>query len=302
MDIRALAVFLSVTETLNFSRSAENLHMSVSAVSRTIARIEDELGQTIVERDKRTVRLNRAGREFRQYAQRSLADWQQIKRKLGNADELAGEVSLFCSVTATHSVLAPILEAFRASHPAVEIMMHTGDQADGISRVMEGHDDIAVTGRPENLPGRLEFQPLVDSPMLFCMPAAPCAVRDAVLASNPETGEIDWEAIPFIVPERGITKDMLDDWLRARGIRPRIYAQVAGHEAIVAMVRLGLGVGIAPELVVEASGIGAGVTRVPMRDGLPPLSVGLCSLKQRLASPLVKSLWDVAGQTYTASI
>ena len=301
MDIRALSVFLSVAETLNFSRSAENLHMSVSAVSRTIARIEEALGQALIERDKRTVRLNSAGRDFRHYAQRSVAEWQQIKRKLGNEDELVGEVSLYCSVTATHSVLAPILEAYRVSHPAVEIMMHTGDQADGISRILAGQDDIAVTGRPANLPGRLEFQPLLDSPMLFCMPAASCAVRDTVLASNSETGEVDWAAVPFIVPERGITKDMLDDWLKARGIRPRIYAQVAGHEAIVAMVRLGLGVGIAPELVIEASGIGAGVTRIPVPDGLPPLSVGLCALKQRLASPLVKSLWDVAGQTYSAS-
>lgn len=301
MDIRALAVFLSVADTLSFTRSAQSLHMSVSAVSRTIVRIEEELGQNILERDKRTVRLNSAGKEFRQYAQRSLADWQQIKRKLKDSDELAGEVSLFCSVTATHSVLAPILEAFRARHPSVEIMMHTGDQADGLSRVMDGLDDIAVTGRPASLPQRLEFQPLVDSPMLFCMPTAPCVVRDMVLAGGLEANEIDWEAMPFIVPERGITKDMLDDWFAAQGIKPRIYAQVAGHEAIVAMVRLGLGVGIAPELVIEASGIGSGVSPIFVRDGLPPLSVGLCCLKQRLASPLVRSLWDVAGQTYAAS-
>ena len=87
-------------------------------------------------------------------------------------------------------------------------------------------------------------------------------------------------------------------WFRERGIRPRIYAQVAGHEAIVAMVSLGLGVGIAPQLVIEASGMAASVRQLAVPDGLPPLTVGLCSLGQRLASPLVKSLWDVAGQTY----
>ena len=176
--------------------------------------------------------------------------------------------------------------------------MHTGDQADGIARVLEGQDDVAVTGRPRRLSGRLEFLPLLDSPLQFCMPTAPCAVRDAVLAGNPATGDFDWEGVPFIVPERGITKDMLDDWFRERGIRPRIYAQVAGHEAIVAMVRLGLGIGIAPELVVEASGVGSGVSSIPVENGLPPLSVGLCSLRQRLASPLVKSLWDVAGSIF----
>jgi LysR family transcriptional regulator, positive regulator for ilvC len=116
MDTRALSVFLAVADTLNFSRSSELLHMSVSAVSRTIQRLEDELGQPLLERDNRSVRLTGAGREFREYARNSVAEWQQLRRRLGSDEELAGEVSLYCSVTATHSVLAPILEAFRTTY------------------------------------------------------------------------------------------------------------------------------------------------------------------------------------------
>jgi LysR family positive regulator for ilvC len=77
---------------------------------------------------------------------------------------------------------------------------------------------------------------------------------------------------------------------------------VAGHEAIVAMVSLGLGVGIAPKLVVEASGMAESVSIIPVPEDLPPLAIGLFSLKQRLLNPLVKSLWDVAGQTYAAGV
>tara|TARA_B110000503_G_scaffold143757_1_gene248121 strand:+ start:39675 stop:40574 length:900 start_codon:yes stop_codon:yes gene_type:complete len=299
MEIRALSVFLSVADTLNFSRSSELLYMSVSAVSRTIRRLEEELGQPLLERDNRSVRLTGAGREFREYARHSVAEWQQLRRRLGNEEQLAGEVSLYCSVTATYSVLAPILEAFRASHPAVEIKMHTGDQADGIGRILGGQDDVAVSGCPSQIPRRMEFLPLLESPLQFCVPAADCAVRDMVLAAATKSGDIDWNGIPFIVPERGITKEMLDAWFHEQGIRPRIYAQVAGHEAIVAMVSLGLGVGIAPQLVIEASGMAARVSQITVPVGLPPLTVGLCSLGQRLAIPLVKSFWDVAEQTYS---
>ena len=299
MDTRALSVFLSVADTLNFSRSAELLHMSVSAVSRTVQRLEEELGQPLLERDNRRVRLTGAGREFREYARHSLAQWQQLRRRLGTDEELAGEVSLYCSVTASYRVLAPILEAFRAAHPSVEIMMHTGDQADGINRVLDGQDDVSVSGRPAQLPARLRFLPLLDSPLQFCVPAADCAVRELVTGAG---GDVDWEAVPLIVPERGVTKEMLDNWCRERGIRPRIYAQVAGHEAIVAMVSLGLGVGIAPRLVIEASGMAGEVSILDVPQPLPPLTVGLCSLEQRLASPLVKSLWDVAGQTYADGV
>lgn len=270
-------------------------------MSRAIARLEEELGQPLLERDSRRVRLTGAGKEFREYARGALAEWQQLRRNLGAEGELAGEVSLYCSVTASHSVLAPVLAAFRSAHPAVEIMLHTGDQADGINRVLEGQDDVAISGRPDQVPARLDFLPLLQSPIAFCAPVADCAVRDMVCAG--EAGEgIDWSAIPFIVPERGVTKDMLDGWMADRGIRPRIYAQVAGHEAIVAMVSLGLGVGIAPQLVIEGSGMAPGVRSINVEDGLPPLIVGMCSLRQRLSSPLVKSLWDVAEQTYSESV
>lgn len=302
MDTRALTVFLSVAESLNFSRSAEQLHMSVSAVSRTVARLEDDIGQPLLERDRRSIRLTPAGREFLAYARHTLADWQQLRRRLGSAGaELAGEVSLYCSVTASHTLLAPILAAFRAAYPAVDIMMHTGDPADGIERVLDNRDDLAVTIRPLQLPGRLDFLPLVDSPLVFCMPAAGCQVREIVQAGL-QSGDLDWSRVPLIVPERGTTQELLYDWLRQRGVRPRMYAQVAGHEAIVAMVSLGLGVGIAPQLVIDASGVKEGVETLHVDGGLPALTIGLAGLRQRLASPLVRALWDVAGQTYASGV
>jgi len=301
MDYRSLEVFLSVGETLNFTRSASQLHMSVSAVSRTVQRLEESLGQPLFDRDRRNVRLSRAGREFRHFAISTLDGWQQVKSRLGTEDSLSGEVSVFCSVTASYSVLAPILEAFRASHPAVEIMMHTGDQADGIRRVLSGLDEVAVSGRPLQLAPRLEFLPLLESPLYFYMPTADCALRTMLLPYRDNVEDIDWSAVPFIVPERGVTKDLLDDWMRRNQIWPRIYAQVAGHEAITAMVGLGLGVGIAPALVVDAGGMSDRVEPLAVADALPPLTIGLCSLKQRLASPLVRSLWNVAQQTYSAT-
>lgn len=295
-------MFLSVADTLNYSRSSELLHMSLSAVSRTIQRLEETLGQRLLERDNRSMRLTSAGREFRVYAQRTVEDWQQLLHQFGDESELAGEISLFCSVTASYRVLAPILEAFHRAYPAVDIMMHTGDQADAIDRVLSGLDDISVSGLPPQLPSRLDFLPLQGSPLRFCAPAGDCAVRQMVEAVDSGSGDVDWSAVPFIVPERGITKHLLDDWFRAQSIRPNIYAQVAGHEAIVAMVGLGLGVGVAPELVVDASGMTDKISYIPMNRELPSLTIGLCALKQRLESPLVKSLWDVARKTCKASI
>lgn len=289
-----MRVFLSVADTLNFSRSSELLHMSLSAVSRTIQRLEEELGQVLLERDNRSVRLTSRGRDFREYAQRAADDWQRLRHKMNSKTELSGDVSLFCSVTASYSVLAPILESFRKSHPAVAIMMHTGDQADGIARVLSGQDDVAVTARPDNLSHRMAFLALQESPLVLFAPTADCAVRQLMTSEDPCSEDFDWSQVPFIVPERGVSKDLLDHWFREQGISPQIYAQVAGHEAIVAMVGLGLGVGIVPEIVIGASGMGDMVSRVAIGYPLPALKIGLCSLKHRLENPLVQSLWNTA--------
>jgi LysR family positive regulator for ilvC len=302
VEIRSLEVFLSVADTLNFSRSSEQLHLSVSAVSRSVQRLEEAVGRTLLERDRRRVRLTPAGRDFRAYAQRAVEDWQQTRRQLQGGAQLSGEVSLYCSVTATYSILAPILESFRRRQPGVEILLHTGDPADSIGKLLAGQHDVAITGRPPVLSPRLNYLPLQESPMLFCMPAADCAVRRQVLDADSSSPDFDWSELPFIVPERGVTRDMLDAWFEERGQRARIYAQVAGHEAIVAMVGLGLGVGIAPELVVRTSGLADRVSPVPVWRSLPALGIGLCASRKSLSDPLVRAFWDVAANTFTPSV
>lgn len=299
MDTRSLSVFLSVCGTLNFSRTAELQHMSISAVSRCVQRLEASVGQSLLERDRRSMRLTAAGVTLKTYAEQAVGDWDRVRRQLAEDRDLAGEVSLFCSVTASFSVLSPVLESFRSAHPGVDIMLHTGDQADGVGRVLEGRDDVAVTGRPDTLAARLDFLTLTESAMCLCIPAADCTTRRALDLEPRRAGGVAWSEVPFIVPERGVTRDMIDAWFYRVGVaQPRLYAQVAGHEAIVAMVALGLGVGFAPEVVVRNSGFEHGVELLPLDEPLPNLRIGLCAQQRRLKSALVQSLWQVAARTY----
>ncbi len=295
MDMKNLRVWLSLAETCNFSRSAEQLHMSVSSVSRSIQRLESEVGHALLERDRRNVALTPAGRDFVDYARRAVKDWEDTRRRLGAGEALVGQVNLYCSVTATYSILAPILEAFRASHPGLDIQLHTGDPADGVDKLLSSQHDLVVIGRPETLPRRLSYLELLESPMRLCMPAADCAVSRQVLAADTASPDFDWRDLPFIVPERGVTRDMFDHWCDDMGFVPRIYAQVAGHEAVVAMVGLGLGVGIAPELVIRTSGIAGRVKPVSLWRPLPALGIGLCAARGALDDPRVRAFWDEAA-------
>mgnify|MGYP006156874495 CR=1 FL=1 len=299
MDTRALRIFLSLTETLNFSRTADQLHMSISAVSRSIQRMEDELGRRLFERDNRSVRLTSAGVEFREYAQSTLDDWQRFTRSFASkGHKIQGQLSMYCSVTASYSVLATILDPLRQWHPGIDIKLNTGDQADAIERIRSGQEDVAIASHPGQLPSKVEFQELTSSPLLLIVPDIPCAIAGALSGVKYADQNLLWSQIPVIVAERGLSRQRLQNWFRSNNIRPNISALVSGHEAIVAMVGLGLGVGVVPQLVIDHSALRDKVRVMKMVPALEDFSVGLCSLQQRLENPLVKAFWEVAILSY----
>jgi LysR family transcriptional regulator, positive regulator for ilvC len=333
MDTRQLELFIKLSENLHFGATGVAMHMSASAVSRTVKRMEVEVGQRLLERDNRSVRLTDVGRQFQSYAREALANWQSFNEIVRREVQgLSGEVSVFCSVTAAYSVLSDILEPFRRRYPDIEIKLRTGDQADAIDHLLGGDDDIAIAARPDKLSSRLHFQTLSYSPLLFIYPATPCAVQARIVkhieqssrqsteksteqateqgrALNctekksaeqaSEQGQaLNWGEVPLIVSERGLARTRLDQWLRLQNVKPNIYAQVSGHEAIVSMVGLGFGVGIVPELVLTNSPMIDKVRVFDVQPALEPFAVGLCALGQRLQNPLVKAFWDCAKASY----
>ena len=299
MDTKQLQLFLHLSGTLHFGQTGEALHLSASAVSRGIKKIEEELGQRLLERDNRSVRLTEAGRQFQDYARQALGQWQSFTEVLKrDAEVLSGEVSLFCSVTAAYSVLSDVLEPFRRRYPDIDIKLRTGDQADAISHLLKGDDDIAIAARPDKLASRLQFQTLTHSPLLFIYPAVHCAVERTIHDHLDQAKPLIWQDIPFIVSERGLARTRLDQWFRAQGIKPDIYAQVSGHEAIVSMVGLGFGVAVVPELVLTNSPLKEKVQVLEVPVPLAPFAVGLCASARRLENPLVKAFWECAKASY----
>ncbi len=288
MDDRSLQHFLNLAEGLHFGRSAEAGHVSPSALSRIIRRLEEEVGAALFERNNRSVALTPAGRLFLDYARDALGDWEAIRNTLmEQAGELHGEISMYCSVTASYSFLFDLLTRFRRDYPQVEIKLHTGDPEEAIARVLSGCEDIAIGARPDALPPGLAFKPIVASPLLF--------IAAAGTFTQLETGRPararEWAGIPMILSERGLARERVDAWFRALPVPPAIYAQVAGNEAIVSMVSLGFGVGVVPRIVLDNSPLRDTVRALDVRPQLPPYEVGLFAREKRLAGPLIKAFW-----------
>ncbi len=288
MDTSRLKLFIKLAETCHFQRAAELCHVSPPTLTRNIQQLEEALNCKLFERSNRSVLLTRAGESFLPEARELLRHWETLKESLASqTQELSGSISIYCSVTASYSFLYDILAEFRRAHPGIAITLHTGDPALAMQRVVNGEEDIAITARPETLPGNLEFSRFSSSPLIFIAPQ-----NDQLFFENKKDNKQVLQDVPMIIPERGLARERLNSWFRKMKITPQLYAQVSGNEAIVSMVSLGFGIGLVPKIVVDNSPLAKKVKAFSIQPDLKPYDVGVCVLSRRLRSPLVHAFWQ----------
>lgn len=288
MNIRELKLFRHLAGTLHFGRTSQACNITPSGLTRAMQRLEHEIGQELFHRDKRSVTLSPAGIVFREYAEDTINRWSELQHKLSRDDVLRGELSLYCSVTAILSILPEIFSRFRKRHPEVFLHLQTGDAAKALYKLYNGEADISVAALPDQQQEGLDFIELIQTPLIFI---APVLYPDTIAYRK---NQIDWRATPVIVAERGLSRDRVNRWFEEKNIEPNIYSQVAGNEAIIAMVGMGCGVGVVPELVLEQSVLKEQVVTLDVKPKLKPFSVGVCTAEKNRRNPVIAAFWDIA--------
>ncbi len=285
MDLYNLKLFLHLSGTLHFARTSRICNITPSALSRMIQRLENEVGGKLFERDNRSVKLTKTGMDFRNYAIDVIDRWERFcETKNRESGILSGEISLYCSVTACYSILPGIIDSFRKKYPKIHINLITGDAADAVKKILNNEADLAVAAKPDSLSPGLIFRVIIKTPLVFV------AQKDII------EKEINWEKTPMIFPERSISRKRVEEWFRSKSIKPEIYAEVSGNEAILAMVRVGCGIGIVPKLVIEKSPLESELKILKTFPCLAPYSVGICTGKKRIKSPIVKAFWELSTE------
>lgn len=295
MNIKSLQLFIHLCDSKSFSKTANAMHLSPSALSRQIQKLEEEVGHSLFIRDNRSVDLTNAGRKLLPVAVSICNSWYSFQHEISEqSQDLKGELRLFCSVTASHSHLPDLLNDFRLNYPQIELKLSTGDPAQAIDKILDDEVDIAISAKPEHLPARLAFETIGTIPLSVIAPAGVSSFSHTLQQESP-----DWQQVPFILPEAGTARERANGWFKAMKIKPNIHAQVAGHEAIVSMVALGFGVGIAPDVVINNSPVKDKIQRLKTQP-IPPFELGICCNRTRLNDPLVQALWQLAEGKFIA--
>jgi DNA-binding transcriptional LysR family regulator len=266
MELRQLEYFVAVVEEANFTRAAAKLRVAQPGVSAQIRRLERELGQELLDRSGRSVRLTEVGAAVLPYARAALSAVNGARLAV---DELTGLVRGHVAIgtVTSHNVDLPALLAeFHADHPDVEITL-TEDNSDRlIDALRGGRLDAAIIAFGGPPPPGLEIHIVTDESIaasvsrsddLAKRSAIPLsALRDRVLISLP--------------PGTGI-RSILDDACAAAGFSPRIAFEAGTPTALAQLAALGLGVAIVPASVAKT------------REDLHPLTITRPELRGYLA-------------------
>ncbi|MFJ3673198.1 LysR family transcriptional regulator [Streptomyces sp. NPDC090106] len=246
------------------SGAAEGLHITTSAVSQQMSKLEREIGQQLLAKNGRGVRLTDAGRLLADHAARILSQVELAQSDLeAQRGKVVGELRLVAFPTALRGLFPAALAALRRDHPALRLRSRELEPEQGVDAVLRGDADLAVVldwyNKPLPMPEGLAQAPILDDPVEIAMPHGhPLAGRDEV--DLDDFAEDEWVAWP----EGEFCHEWLLYTLRTKGIEPVIAHRAEEHHTQLALVAAGLGVCVAPRLGRDP--MPAGVRAVPVRD------------------------------------
>lgn len=263
LSLDRLRILHAISSYGSVGGAAEALHVTTSAVSQQMAKLERETGQPLLVKNGRGIRLTDAGRLLAGHAERMLSQLELAHSDLeAHRGQAVGELLLGAFPTAARGLFPAALTALRREHPQLRTRLSEMEPEESVGRVVRGDIDLAVVldwhNRPLSLPGGLAKAPLHDDTVDVALPAAhPLADRaEVVLGDFADDEWVSW-------PEGELCHDWLMFTLRSDGVEPRVSHMAEEHHTQLALVAEGLGVAVAPRL--GRGHVPDGVVIVPVR-------------------------------------
>ncbi|MFC9970420.1 LysR family transcriptional regulator [Spirillospora sp. NPDC127200] len=237
MDLHTLRQFLVVARLEHLSRAADELRVAQPSLSRTIARLEGELGAPLFDRAGR-LRLNEAGKLFRAHVERSLGELEAGRRAVAEATgEGFGSVRL---ASETFLTLTGPLAAYKRAHPHAEVELRQMSTEEMARHLRTQDVDLCVASQPIPAEG-LESVRLLDEPVWLATPLG------HPLAGRASVGIDELADQPFVTARTGHwQRRLLDRLFAARDLTPRIVCEGDEPSSIADLITAGLGVGLVP--------------------------------------------------------
>ncbi|MBW8817188.1 MAG: LysR family transcriptional regulator [Streptomyces sp.] len=248
------------------SGAAEGLHITTSAVSQQMSKLEREVGQQLLAKNGRGVRLTDAGRLLADHAARILSQVELAQSDLeAQRGQVVGELRLAAFPTAARGLFPAAIASLRSAHPGLRISSRETEPEPAILAVIRGDHDLAVVldwyNKPLPMPDGLVRASIVDDTADVAMPATHRHAHRSEVDLE-DFADDDW----VTWGESEFCHEWLMHTLRSKGIEPRVAHRAQEHPTQLALVGAGLGVCVAPRL--GRGAIPESVRTVPLRQSV----------------------------------
>lgn len=287
MELHQLRYFVAVAETGGFVRAAERCGVAQPSLSQQIRKLEGELRVTLFDRSSRGAVLTESGRALLPRAHRILAEVREALTGVKeDIDAGRGALSVGAIPTIAPYLLPPVLSRFVADHPDCELTVRE-DLTERLIEAVLGHElDAAVMSTPVEHPA-LDVQVIGREALLVVAPAG---------SPLPETLEVkDLTDEPAVVlHEVHCLGQQIADFCSAARLRRRIVCRSTQLTTVLALVGLGLGLSIVPEMAARQDSSASLVYR-PLR-GRPEREIAVVRRSDRSVSSLCRRFLELTTE------
>lgn len=243
MEMHQLRYVVAVARTGNFSRAAEQCHVSQPSLSQQILKLEEELGERLFERTKQGARPTPHGEAFLRRALRILGEADAAKRDADDAKQLLGGTLVLGVIPTLAPYLLPkAIAAFRKRYPGVEIIVREETTA-RLLRLLHNHEvDLALLSLP--FPeDRLQVRPLLTEELLLALPPDHPLGRKRTIRPEDLAGER-----LIVLQEDHCLGDQVLGFCNRTGSRPGVSFRSAQLETLQSLVHAGMGISLVPAM------------------------------------------------------
>jgi len=293
MTLVRLETFVRVAALGNYTRVAEDLHLTQPGVTQHVHALERHFGVRLVDVGGRRLTLTDAGRFLAARATGLLGNVAALEREMGEfAAARAGELRLGATLTIGTYALPDLLARFKAGRPDVAVHIEVANTVAMIARVREGALGLALVEGPV-AGDDLEIAPFQDDRLVLVVPPVHRFAGQARVAPRELADET------FVWREKGSgTRALAERALDAVGIRPGVALELPSGEGVARAVEAGLGLALLSTLVVERAVADGRLTTVEVEGVDLRRTFRLVNLRERTLSPAAHAFAALARAGY----
>ena len=290
IDFDGIQAFVLVAELGGFSRAASELHLTQTALTRRIQKLEAYLAVRLLDRTTRSVQLTAVGREFLPQARRLVDEATSAVGRLKDMSRLGqGNVTIACIPTMAHHTLPGVIRRYAEEHAVYRIRIIESNAADVARAVLFDQAEFGLTIQLERNPALAEEAVLREPFMFFCRAEHPLSNQKVVTWE--QLSEVELVMISSLSGNRAL----LDHQLARKRLRLHGTYEVEHLSTAIGLVAAGVGAAILPFSSIQ-TGTYPQVRRIPLARPVIDRTIVLIRKKNATLSPAAQIFHDILSQ------